>query len=85
MRICINVEREGDLRLIEEDVELALGKLLGTVFAPEYSITDQGDGCFTADTTNTGVIDEQKLREAIHEDTGAEVTVEVIEDYNRGY
>lgn len=92
MRLAINVTREGSARVIEEDIEIALGKVLRiggeAVWLEEFDITEQDTGCFTADTETpqsefVPTIGE-RMKTRLEADTGAEVTVEVF-DWDRGY
>lgn len=83
MRICVNIEKDAEPRLIEEDIELALGKLPWMKrHAPTWELTEQGEGCFTADTEYAGFGDITGLGKAlereIEDETGAEVFVEII-------
>jgi len=87
MRICVNIEKDSEPRLVEEDVEIALGHLraIPPVFRNiEWEITEHEGGTITADTEysldNPADI-ERELAEVIEEDTGAKVTVEVIEGW----
>lgn len=89
MRLCINVIKDGEPRLIEEDIEIALGKLPWTqdhqLTAADWQIDEQATGCFTADTEYSGFGDitgiENALKRRIEEETGGEVKVEMFKDF----
>jgi hypothetical protein len=79
MRIMINIEQDGKPRLIEEDIEIALGK----VNLPAGEISDYGeDGCFTVDIPGKFTVDAAALTAQIKADTGTIVTVEVESDWS---
>lgn len=90
MRLAINVTRDGDPRLVEEDIEIALGKLpwiqRHELTSEDWEISEWGDdGCFTVDTQYSGFGDltgiENALARRIEEDTGAIVTVERFDGF----
>jgi len=84
MRICINIIEDGEPRLIEEDVEIALGKVPAIGPRVEWEIAERDGGTFTADTIyKLGIIADLEvcLAEIIEEDTKAKVRVEVFEDF----
>jgi len=85
MRIAINVERDGAPRLIEEDIEIAIGKTFGAGAQETFTVTEQDEGCFTCDSTDTGHPNIDALRQTILEDTGTEITIELFAEWNRGY
>lgn len=85
MRIAINVTQDGSPRIVEEDIDIAIGKALGTVSTEmELDITEQDDGCFTADTTIPTPVPAdfgERVKAHLEADTGGEVTVEIIEGW----
>ena len=79
MRIAINVLEEDESRIAEVDIEDALAAWIGAV---DFDITEQAEGCFTADTEERLTPDgtsAERLANIIERDTGAPVTVEFIE------
>lgn len=91
MRLTVNITQEGDPHVIEEDIEIALGKVLrGTgAWVDDIDITEQDASCFTADhTKKLGKVGgghlAEELKHQLEEDTGAEVTVEYF-NWNRGF
>jgi len=85
MRICVHIEKDSDPRLVEEDIEIALGKLPWMKrHGPTWEITEQ-EGTITADTEYRGFGDitglEGALKREIEDETGAEVFVEIIEGW----
>jgi len=83
MRICIHIIKDGEPRIIEEDIEIALQNVRKGRFI-EWDINEHEGGSFTADTNYdvskiAGIA--EGVKRIIEEDTGGEVEVEIIEGW----
>lgn len=80
-RICINIIREGQPTIVEEDIELAAQH---AGLGDEIDIIDQGDGSWTVDIYDRRSLPSEQVESFkghLEESTDTEVVVELVEDW----